>query len=206
MRDNIVATLKNGNLVDFAPGSEDVFEHRLEMHRAVQEVTYVKPSKENLDHIITQLRNVGSNKILDVGCGSGYWSKLINDNGFDVTGIRQDQYGVDNLTLYDNIKNVEFSSLSDEELNQYDTILLFWPNYDNPFGYQVFKKYLELDNIKNLIYIGEVFGCTGDDDLSDILVDDELMKEKNINSYEVMLDTFMGFHDYMMVFNKKDKS
>jgi hypothetical protein len=96
----------------------------------------------------------------------------------------------------------DFEEMKDSELEKYDTFLCIWPPYNKPLAYNVFKKFLELNNVKTFIYIGEGYGgCTADDDFFDLIEDNK--------TKETCTDEIIGFksadffNDYIHVFNKR---
>jgi len=190
------------NTFDFPNLDTDI--ELFKLKETIQTYTWVCPTDYNHSTILNVLEN--SKKILDVGCGSGYWIKAIK-NIFpekEIKGIRLNCYGVDNNTIEgteDLIEEIDFNDFIKENEMDFDTILLFWPPYSTPMGYDVLKHFKDNKNIKRIIYIGEgEGGCNADDDFFKLL--DEMKEQEEIKVIYKDLDTFNFLHDHMRIIEK----
>ncbi len=128
-----------------------------------------------------------NNKVLEVGAGSGFLSYCLQKNGVDITPIDlkidNNNYGFEQTyTEIIQINAVDYIKKN----NNYDTIIMSWPNYQNPFAYNVLK---QMKKGQQLIYIGEGYGgCTADDKFFKLLQDrafinNDLTSKLKQNSY-----------------------
>jgi len=180
-----------------------------EIRDVVTRYSWIKPTIKNYDLIESALKEHNANKILDIGCGSGYWTYQLNKMGFDAEGIKTDMFsakdGVDSINLCDKCRYGDFYEMSDSELCRYDTFYVSWPPYQLPLATDVFKKFLSLDNIKNYVFIGELGGCTGDTELYDLIMDSQFINDNNLKVKEYFeLESFSGIHDYLIIVQKKE--
>ena len=124
------------------------------------------PSIKNFNTILSLIKP--NSKVLDIGCGSAIVGKYILDKIPNVKykGIRKSMYKVDLFKYIPDGYIEEISSTKDtvETIRQfdYDTWLLFYPPYDKPMGYEVLEEFLENNNVKTLLFLGEIDGCVGD--------------------------------------------
>lgn len=88
----------------------------------------IKVINQSVDWL-TKIIPSGS-KLLDLGCGPGLYTKLLAENGYDVTGIdisgRSITYAKehDKLTKYINMNYLELDSI-----NEYDAIIMIYCDY-----------------------------------------------------------------------------
>jgi len=213
IRNVIEYRLKNKLLVNF-----EAFERKLDMlsryelRDYVTQYSWIKPTLKNYNLIESALKKINANKILDIGCGSGYWTYHLNKMGFNVDGIKVEMYtwkkgeditGVDVIDLCEKCTHKNFYHMDDEELNKYDTFYVSWPPYSAPLGTDAFKKFLKLNNVKNYVFIGEPGGCTGDNELYELLTDEDFHKENNLVVREYHdFDSFDTIHDYLITVSK----
>jgi len=128
--------------------------------------------------------------VVEIGAGSGYWSYMLSQNGIQVKAF-------DNQSWHEIWKKQWFDVQDGDEkvLRNYPerSLLMCWPNYNEPFASNCLKNYKG----KNVIYIGEGFdGCTGDDAFHKTL-DNEW---KIIDSHEI--PTWDGIHDQLEVYER----
>jgi len=147
--------------------------------------------------IIKILSNICKDKsVLDIGSGSGWLSYRLEQSGIDITAL-------DNNSSHRPSKiwklDIETNALT-FDISSWDIIILSWPLYDDPFGYNILQKIL--DN-QMLIYQGERSGgCTGDDNfhtyLNDNFTEDERLSDE-LNKEHLQ---FFGLHDWWFVYNR----
>lgn len=178
----------------------------------VRNLTWVYPSKDNFNLILAKLTD--SKNILDVGCGTGIFGKYILKLKKNYTGLRlKSKYHLDDINLIDESHIVEFKATdkdpnADIPLKEYlknakeDTWLLIWPSYQTDLATITLKAFESNPYVKKLIYIGELYGCTGTYESSDIL--DRLTEDKlNYNSRYCPIDSYSCISDRLLTVEKK---
>lgn len=123
-------------------------------------------TQEVLEEMIEYFRG---KRILEVAAGSGYISSLLQNEGIDIkpTDTFDWANGKGFYTawkeMFTEVEKLDGLKAIDKYGDEYKVVLLSWPMYDNPFGYNVLRKCLEKD--LTLVYIGEdETGCTANDD------------------------------------------
>ena len=87
-------------------------------------------------------------KLLEVGCGTGHWSRFFSENGFDVTGVDISERMI-NAALQKDVSNVSFHIADGHHL----------PFKDGSFDISVAITTLEFVRDANLV-IDEMIRCT----------------------------------------------
>lgn len=134
--------------------------------------------------------------ILEIGCGSGYWTYELNKAGADciATDPGKGMYcGVENgwEKLYAEIDRVDGITA----IAKYPAraLLIVWPDYDSSWPYEALKVY----EGTTVLYVGEGRGgCTGDDAFHDWLGSHYYLKE------DVDIPQFYGIRDSLQVWTR----
>ncbi len=132
--------------------------------------------------------------ILDIGAGSGFLSSKLSEynlniKAIDLFDISSNKYGFE--TNYINVLNTD--GVKYIEKNEYDTILLSWPNYDNDFAFNILTN---MKSNKQLLYIGESKGgCTANDDFFDLLSSKAVLLESETKKLQNCSLSWFGIHD-----------
>lgn len=140
--------------------------------------------------------------ITEIGAGKGYWASLIskshgNIRCFDLSSVVTDYfYSEGDSKRVSPFYPVEFKNSYDEVLNsaRESNILFFcWPEWGKDWA----AKYVKAINPQKIIYIGEYRGgCTGNDELFDILEEKYALKEIiSIPRWDWVND-FLGLYEY----------
>jgi len=145
--------------------------------------------------------------ICDLGCGTGYWAKLLRDVGADVlavdanpplegtnhwhrrkAGILGQPVGIRHFL------DVVKGDAATFDVPSEQTLMLCWPPYNNRMAEQALSRYRGA----RVIYIGESEGgCTGDDDFHGTLA-----AQWNLDaSYEI--PQWEGLHDDVRVYVRR---
>lgn len=109
--------------------------------------------------------------IVDVGCGSGYWAKLLRDVGAEVLAVdaspplegknhwhqRKPPRLPREVTLRHYV-DIERADAATYEVPRDHTLLLVWPPYADPMAATVLSRYRG----NRVVYVGERGGCTAD--------------------------------------------
>jgi len=133
---------------------------------------------------------------IEIGCGSGYWSKLIKENGGDI--IATDKIMGEKSKYSKEWKNEAIETLDAEKaIEKYSdrNVLLSWPCYSKNWAAKSISK---IKPGKFLIFIGEdIGGCCANDTFFEILDKDFELKE------EIRIPQWFGIHDIMRIYRKK---
>lgn len=179
-------------------------------HFYVEKFSYCIHTQESINalcNIIDCLKNADE-KILDVGCGTGYLTTLLENKGYDIKGI--DNYSHEyyfDKTLINGSKtfiNENCIEYIKKHKSDYKIFIMSWICYDSNHGYEFIK---ELPKGSILIYQGEFYGgCCANDQFFEYLnfnFDElEYLSEK-INSVHLQ---FEGIHDQWGIYVKSTDS
>lgn len=179
-------------------------------HPACKRWSWAIAAPESVDWIASQLRRLGHTKVVEVGCGTGYWLWLLEQVGFEVTGYDKDppdlgenhyhhegEMGGDPKGPVDTWIPVLHGSTEMLALHEDDALLLCWPPYDDPLGFEVLRAYKG----NTVIYIGEGhWGCTGTDAMHD-----ELEQRWTRGEYGP-LKNWVGIHDHLVVYTRNTEA
>jgi 2-polyprenyl-3-methyl-5-hydroxy-6-metoxy-1,4-benzoquinol methylase len=80
--------------------------------------------QERFQYTVARLNLNNQAKVLDVGCGAGYYISVLNDKKIKYKGLEVADHLVEYCKSYHNL-NVEKTPLEDEEDNYYDLITMF---------------------------------------------------------------------------------
>ena len=165
------------------------------------------PSKENFD---TLKELTADHSVLDIGCGSGIIGKYILDSVSSYRGIRTTGYSVDKESYIDNDMIIEICDT--DKLKNFlqkscePVWMLSWLPYDSDMATVVFNQFLANQNINKLIYIGELDGCTGDEEFSEIMDTVYSNKHPDVQCTVHPWDRYPVIRDHCFEIIKKEKS
>jgi hypothetical protein len=140
----------------------------------VEQYSWAVPNEEVIDYL-TQF-----DAITEVGAGSGYWAKCVNENGGTVYAVDKDP--PDNQ--YVDVKSQCASSVETQ------VVLLVWPPYDEMMAATA------IDHSPNhVLYVGEPMGgCTANRTFFEHLQDEYGLVERiDLPSYEGVHDEFYHY-------------
>ena len=143
------------------------------------------------DEALNAIKALGM-PIVEIGAGSGYWAKLLQDMGVGIVPI--DSEPIPNSYVTKRYTDIIQGSV--ELLEQYPNhaLMLCWPPYDKPMAADALKAYLG----KTVIYIGEGYGgCTGDDEFHHLL--DKYWEF----TVDVDIPQWYGIHDRLYIYERK---
>lgn len=116
------------------------------------------PWRENIETI---KRICSGKRLLEVNAGSGLWGRLLAEAGVDITCTDDDPPAITYAPI---------AKMSWEEAcvvtDQYDVLLIVWPPYKSDAS---LIELCKLFRTKDVIFIGELHGCTGSEALSEEL-------------------------------------
>lgn len=116
------------------------------------------PYRENIETI---KRICTGKRLLEVNAGSGLWGRLLSEAGVDITCTDDDPFPI----TYAPVAKMSWKEAC-EVANQYDVLLTVWPPYESDDS---LIELCRLFRTKDVIYIGELHGCTGSEELSEEL-------------------------------------
>jgi hypothetical protein len=108
---------------------------------------------------------IGKKTVLEVGAGTGLIAKYFHEVGIKI--IATDNYSwytfqEKSWKPFFDVKKLDFK----DAIRKYraDYLLLCWPPYNDPFAREAAELFTKLNPSGSIIYIGEIDGCTGDED------------------------------------------
>ena len=135
--------------------------------------------------------------VVEIGAGSGYWAKLLQDMGVDIipydisppdSAERNTYHNKDTWT------HVNLGGTYKIKKHQDRTLMLCWPPYETSMAHDTLSMYEGF----TIIFIGESGGgCTGDDKFFSLL--EKEFVETNI----IQIPQWTGIHDYMYIYKRK---
>lgn len=166
--------------------------------KCIEEYSFAVPNHEAIETLVHY------SPVFEVGCGIGYWAKLVQDAGGEIIpydanvndeGMVKQYMSKDEYTQP--YTQVLHGGIEVAELHSDKALFLCWPPYQSSIAHECLKTYLEYGG-QTLIYVGEGYGgCTGDDAFHD-LIKERMECVKTIN-----IPTWPGIHDYMDVYTLK---
>ena len=126
----------------------------------IRDFTFAIPCTEAINRLV-QL-----SPILEVGAGSGHWSRLLRDAGAEVVAVDSHQVAFHGYTYPFNTDTLNMDGPFAVDYFYPRTVFMCWPPYDKPFAFDVATK---MRGGTTLAYIGELGGCTGDEDFFELL-------------------------------------
>lgn len=116
--------LKNNKLNDLVYDTKEYREKFMRETHAHYEYRKNNFGKERFKYTIERLNLSNEDKVLDVGCGAGYYVGVLDDKGFYYKGLEVADHFVEYCKSYHNL-NVESTPLEDEQDKYYDLITMF---------------------------------------------------------------------------------
>lgn len=134
--------------------------------------------------------------LVEVGAGSGYWSKLLKAAGADIIATDLGKQSGYSKAWLEMAAHVEKMSASDAVLRWPErNVFVSWPSYDEAWAGEMAAK---MQPGRMLVYIGESkHGCTADAGFFDLLRDGfEKVDSMAIPHWD-------GIHDYLEIYRRK---
>ena len=162
-------------------------------NKFVQSFSFSLPCKEAITAI---KKHAGGNIIYDVMAGTGYWVKIMNDNGIKAvasdTSEGSKQYKL--TQSYIDVEKRDARDVVKAVSNKPVNIFLCWPPYECRVSHLLLSG---LSVGSTLFLVGEGRGgCTGSDEMFDEL-------EKNFKEVETIeLPRWGGINDRLRIFRK----
>jgi len=163
--------------------------------KCIKEYAFAVPNEAAIEALVHH------GPVVEIGCGLGYWAKLVQDAGGEIIPYDVNVNDMGMVKLY--MSKDEYmqphtrifhGGAEVAELHSDKALFLCWPPYDSSMAYECLKTYLEHGG-QTLIYVGEGSGgCTGDDEFHD-LIEERMECAKNVR-----IPVWPGIHDYMDVY------
>ncbi len=147
-------------------------------------------------------RMLHGKRLLEVGAGSGYISRLLAESGADVTASEMggwSSYGEAGANPYQ--RDHEGDSVGMVS-SQFDTVLMAWPPLGKPFAAEVARR---MSAGQTLFHLGEgAGGCTGDATFYEELADESkwLRMDQECEDLNAVHLCFEGIRDHWRVFRR----
>lgn len=141
------------------------------------------------EKVFRKVLGVSPKGIVEIGAGTGYWSKLLQLLGADVIAC-DDMTGFYSFRVGSNfpVQPVSYERLFRTKAVHERTLLVVWPSADNV---KIFDRYKG----DTVVYVGEIGdGCTGYD--PEVEKTWEMVKE-------VEIPVWNGIHDSLGIFKRK---
>lgn len=130
--------------------------------------------------------------VVEGGAGAGYWASLLRERGVDIVAYDVSPY--ENQWVCGRWADVLVGGAEQMAAHRDRTLLLVWP----PHGERMALDHVLAHAGRNVCYVGEWQGCTGDDAFHAYL-------EENFNvTRTVEIPRWEGLHDRMWVLTRKE--
>lgn len=178
--------------------SGDFMSAHISREKCLREYGFAVPNEEAIDAM------VGLGPIVEIGCGIGYWAKLIQDAGGEIVPYDLNVNDAGCVKLY-TTKNdyvpthtqVFKGGAEVAELHSNMVLFLCWPPYETSMAFDCLNVYLRHGG-HTLVYIGEGHGgCTGNDDFHN------LIEERMECVRCISIPVWPGIHDRMEIYSLK---
>jgi hypothetical protein len=140
-----------------------------------------------------KIQEIGN--ILEIGAGTGYWTKLLKERGVDVisTDSKTGNYGFQ----YNN-ETLRMNAIEAIEKYPERNVFMSWPCYGTEWAFEAAKA---MRNGKTLIYIGEGHGgCVADDKFHEYFSNEDIFTGME----EIDIPQWDGIHDRMYIATKNE--
>lgn len=169
-------------------------------------------TQETLEHLSTFLNSFERASYVDLGCGSGFLTRQLQERGVNIFGVDsfEGKYCIrvdDSIESYEE-RSKEFAdvvrgNMLDYILPCYTGYILSWPDYTSDTAAKVANK---IHSGQILIYQGEgIYGCCATDEFFEI-IEDETKYTRPFEEVERMLNTyhiqFDGIHDNWYIYRR----
>lgn len=181
------AWMKNNTRDFMATGS--LYATRIEI---IKPFSFAIPSIQTLNTI----KELATAPLVEVGAGTGIWSKLLNDNGVDIIATDKGEDKSDYQQPVGHHYPIHSGMLIDDVIKRWSDrdVLMIWPCYDKDWsaGVKMMK------SSRRLFLIGEgEGGCTGSSKLFNVLD----KKFNHISDHNIVQWPYI--HDYLSIWERK---
>lgn len=176
--------------------------HRARRDRLTAEYAWAIPT----EMVVRKLAELSP--ICELGCGTGYWAKLLMDAGASVIAVDENPPLGGKNHFHERVAGLShqratirhFTSIVEADAATFDvppthTLMLCWPPYQGNMAAGALKRYRG----ERVIYIGEIDGCTGDDEFHAELEDSWTLT----HTYEI--PQWDGLHDDVNVYVRNER-
>jgi len=135
---------------------------------------------------------VRDSPILDVGAGTGYWTKILRDAGADV--VASDIHVWKNAKLVFGVEIKKMDAAKAIKVYPNRNVFMSWPSVHESWAAEAVK---QIQPGRLLFYLGEWKGCTGDDELH------EFLEENFENGGGPAVPSWPCIHDSLYILRRK---
>lgn len=135
--------------------------------------------------------------IIEIGAGNGYWARLLNQMGYNITAYDAEPYVNHYLDRSLEFYPVQIGSYEQVEKHANDTLFLCWTPYKSELAYEAVIRHQG----KYLIHIGEgQGGCTDNGAFF------EYVEENYTELVYFSLESWYGLHDGLTIYERNENS
>ena len=175
---------RRGNL--YTPGQYEI------RNRYTREYAWAIPDYESIVQIAAF-----TDRILEIGAGTGLWAKLIHAAGVSriiATDEAESTLHIVRHGSFYPIHRMNHKRATRIYRNEY-TLMLCWPTYDTPMASESLERHVG----DRLVYIGESHGgCTGNERFHEMLDDGWHLNET------IYIPNWPGIHDACYLYTRKE--
>lgn len=134
---------------------------------------------------------VGGDKVVSVGCGTGYNEHLMRRCGINVVATNADRIWDNKYADTEWLPDIDYipGVQAVEKYRDANVLFLSWPSYDEQWAYDTLKAFTG----DKVIYVGEGYlGCCADENFFDVFNDEEKWKTEYFS-----IPRWCGLHDAM---------
>lgn len=129
-------------------------------------------------------------KILEVVGGVGWFAKGISEAGGEIKSTDNKSWFSDYINVF-NIEDIDAVEAVQKYKDDYDILLISWPDMDDT----AFNCIKEWGNKKDIIFVGELGGCTADHQFKEHFQPNEIIDYEKPNSF-IKDQIFIGKSTY----------
>jgi len=130
--------------------------------------------------------------LVEVGAGTGYWTKILKDAGADIVATDIDVWKNSKLVFGVDIKRMDATKAVKIYPNR--NVFMSWPSVSMPWAAEMAKG-IQPDRL--LFYLGEWKGCTADDEFHEFVADN--FEDRGA----VEVPKWPGIHDRLYILRRK---
>lgn len=140
--------------LSIAESMKSQFKQKILRDIFIETCSFAIPSLEAIECICSH------SPILEIGCGTGFWSMLLQKHGCDIIATEPNHY----TKTWTNVLQIDALTAQSQYPNR--TLFTCWPYNSGKWQVKLLQK------ADKIIFVGEWSGCTGSDDFFKVLSED----------------------------------